>query len=123
MTSAAELCHRLVDFCQRLTGAKRKILEDPKLYSEQSSNALPDSDAVRAEQKLRRRKVCEKLAQVPGKLDHATVVAFAVKDRRAALSSYVGTKKVKTTINYTTSYIKDAKILYCISALFRRYAM
>jgi hypothetical protein len=30
--SAAELCQRMLDFCQRLTTAKRKILEDPELY-------------------------------------------------------------------------------------------
>ena len=34
--TAAELCHRMVDFCQRLTTAKRKILEDPYLYPEVS---------------------------------------------------------------------------------------
>ncbi len=32
--TAAELCHRMVDFCQRLTTAKRKVLEDPDLYPE-----------------------------------------------------------------------------------------
>ena len=32
VSSAAELCHRMLDFCQRLTTAKRKILEDPELY-------------------------------------------------------------------------------------------
>jgi hypothetical protein len=45
--TAAELCHRLVDFCQRLTTAKRKILEDPDLYPEHTKHALPDSDATR----------------------------------------------------------------------------
>ncbi len=45
--TAAELCHRLVDFCQRLTTAKRKILEDPELYPEHTKHALPDSDATR----------------------------------------------------------------------------
>ena len=38
--TAAELCHRMVDFCQRLTTAKRKILEDPDLYPEVSSRHL-----------------------------------------------------------------------------------
>ena len=32
VSSAAELCQRMLDFCQRLTTAKRKILEDPELY-------------------------------------------------------------------------------------------
>ncbi len=80
-----------MDFCQRLTAAKRRVLEDPELYSEHSRHALPDSDATRAEQKMRRRRVCEKLAMVPGKLDHATVVAFTVEDRRKSLRNYAGT--------------------------------
>ena len=90
VTSAAELCHRMVDFCQRLTTAKRKILEDPDLYPEHTRHALPDSDATRLDQKMRRRKVCEKLALVPGKLDHATIVAYTVDDRRKALRNYKG---------------------------------
>lgn len=88
--SAAELCHRMVDFCQRLTTAKRKILEDPELYPEHTRHALPDSDAVRMDQKMRRRRVCEKLALVPGKLDHATVCAYSVADRKKALQAYSG---------------------------------
>jgi len=88
--TAAELCHRLVDFCQRLTSAKRKILEDPDLYPEHTRHALPDSDATRLDQKMRRRKVCEKLAQVPGKLDHATIVAYSVADRRRSMQHYRG---------------------------------
>ena len=88
--TAAELCHRMVDFCQRLTTAKRKILEDPDLYPEHTRHALPDSDATRMDQKLRRRKVCEKLAQVPGKLDHATITAYSVADRTKSLQAYAG---------------------------------
>ena len=34
VVDASELCHRMLDFCQRLTTAKRKILEDPELYPE-----------------------------------------------------------------------------------------
>lgn len=90
--TAAELCHRMVDFCQRLTTAKRKILEDPDLYPEHTKHALPDSDATRMDQKLRRRRVCEKLALVPGKLDHATVVAFSVANRKKSLQAYSGDK-------------------------------
>lgn len=88
--TAAELCHRMVDFCQRLTTAKRKILEDPDLYPEHTRHALPDSDATRMDQKLRRRRVCEKLALVPGKLDHATVAAYSVADRKISLQAYSG---------------------------------
>ena len=90
--TSAELCHRMVDFCQRLTTAKRKILEDPELYPDHTRHALPDSDATRLDQKMRRRKVCEKLAMVPGKLDHATIVAYTVDDRRKSLQQYRGIK-------------------------------
>jgi len=80
---ASELCLRMLDFCQRLTTAKRKILEDPELYSE------TDAD-VPSDQKMRRRKVCEKLALVPGKLDHATIAAYQVRDRTEELQHYTG---------------------------------
>ncbi len=92
--TAAELCHRMVDFCQRLTAAKRKILEDPELYPEHTRHALPDSDATRLDQKMRRKKVCEKLILVPGKLDHATIAAYTVEDRRQTLKSFSGTPPV-----------------------------
>lgn len=72
--TAEELCLQLVDFASKLTVAKRRILEDPELY-------IADSDGLelsRSEQRCRRRKVCERLAMVPGKLDHASVVAYTV---------------------------------------------
>ena len=97
----------MVDFCQRLTVAKRKILEDPELYPEYTRHALPDSDALRLDQKMRRRKVCEKLALVPGKLDHATITAFAVADRTKSLQAYSG-------IHYCFSI----SILYQLNATF-----
>ena len=80
----SELCHRMLDFCQRLTTAKRKILEDPELYPR------PEDGPDQVDQKVRRRRVCEKLALVPGKLDHATIVAYQVADRRAELADYTG---------------------------------
>jgi len=80
--SAAELCQRMLDFCQQLTTAKRKILEDPELYA--------GTDQNMQDQKLRRRRVCEKLALVPGKLDHATIAAFKVGDRTIELAGYEG---------------------------------
>ena len=93
----------MVDFCQRLTVAKRKILEDPELYPEYTRHALPDSDALRLDQKMRRRKVCEKLAMVPGKLDHATICAFSVADRTKSLRAYSGKNNKKGLMFYTRS--------------------
>ena len=84
--NSAELCHRMLDFCQRLTTAKRKILEDPDLYPK------PEEGPDKIDQKVRRRRVCEKLALVPGKLDHATIAAFQVADRTAELADYLGDK-------------------------------
>jgi len=84
VTSSSELCQRMLDFCQRLTTAKRKILEDPELYPK------PEEGPDQMDQKMRRRKVCEKLAVVPGKLDHATIVAYQVSDRREELAGFTG---------------------------------
>lgn len=60
----------------RLTSAKRKILEDVELYySEENGTQV---ELSKADQRLRRKNACEKLVLVPGKLDHASVVAYNV---------------------------------------------
>ena len=84
VSCSAELCQRMLDFCQRLTTAKRKILEDPELYPG------PEEGPDMMDQKMRRRRVCEKLAVVPGKLDHATIAAYQVGDRRQELADFTG---------------------------------
>lgn len=71
---AQQLSEDLVDFATRLTTAKRRLLEDLELYVDQDGQPL-DSE----EQKIRRRKICERLALIPGKLDHATVVAYEAR--------------------------------------------
>lgn len=71
---AQQLCEDLVDFATRLTTAKRRLLEDLELYVDQDGKTL---DAE--EQKIRRRKICERLAMIPGKLDHATCVAYEAR--------------------------------------------
>lgn len=73
--SAQKLCEILIDFAMKLTVAKRKILEDPDLYQD----GEPDSQT---EQRARRRKVGDKLCIVPGKLDHASVVACRIGNYR-----------------------------------------
>ncbi|XP_049953674.1 PP2C-like domain-containing protein CG9801 [Schistocerca serialis cubense] len=75
---AKTLCELLLDFATRLTAAKRHILEDPDLYYTVSENSDQLKELSKSEQRTRRKKVCEKLAMVPGKLDHATVVAYKV---------------------------------------------
>ncbi|KAL0277126.1 UNVERIFIED_CONTAM: hypothetical protein PYX00_004513 [Menopon gallinae] len=75
-TLASDLCARLLDFVIRLTSAKRKILEDAELYCTEKNGVV--TELSKAEQKIRRKNACEKLVLVPGKLDHASVVAYNV---------------------------------------------
>ncbi|XP_015791644.1 PP2C-like domain-containing protein CG9801 [Tetranychus urticae] len=71
-TTAKQLCELMVEWATKLTTAKRRILEDPDLYDE-TDNSFEHSD-----QRSRRRQVGDKLAMVPGKLDHASIVACKV---------------------------------------------
>ncbi|KAL1117369.1 hypothetical protein AAG570_004695 [Ranatra chinensis] len=66
--SARDLVELLVDFVTRLTAAKRHLLEDADLYQPANVTA----------HRATRKRLCAKLAAVPGKLDHATVVAYTV---------------------------------------------
>lgn len=70
--TARQICEQMIDFAEKLTIAKRRILEDPELYKND------DLEVNQAGQRLRRRKVGEKLSMVPGKLDHASIVAYTV---------------------------------------------
>ncbi|XP_051163585.1 PP2C-like domain-containing protein CG9801 isoform X1 [Leptopilina boulardi] len=75
--SAKRLCELVLDFSVRITAAKRRILEDIDLYyAQQKSGELVP--LTKTEQKIRRRKTIDKISMVPGKLDHATVVAYMV---------------------------------------------
>lgn len=51
--------------------AKRRTLEDPELYQ-------IEKHLTKSEQRNHRKMVRCKLSEMPGKLDHATVVAFKV---------------------------------------------
>ncbi|XP_076242187.1 PP2C-like domain-containing protein CG9801 [Calliopsis andreniformis] len=75
--SAKHLCELLLDFAVRITAAKRRILEDTDLYYAQSK----DGQLVqlsKQEQRTRRIRTLDKVSMIPGKLDHATVVACVV---------------------------------------------
>jgi hypothetical protein len=64
--SAAMVCRNFIDFAHGLTCARRRILEDPELYKNSSADRGEggDPDACRQEQRMRRKKVYEKLMQV-----------------------------------------------------------
>ncbi|KAE9552159.1 hypothetical protein FO519_004634 [Halicephalobus sp. NKZ332] len=69
-TTAFEVCKNLVTFAQQLSQAKRKTLEDPELYRTRTHS--------KTEERLRRKMVRSMIMEMPGKLDHASVVAFKV---------------------------------------------
>ncbi|XP_046433229.1 PP2C-like domain-containing protein CG9801 isoform X1 [Neodiprion fabricii] len=75
--NARRLCELLLDFAVRITAAKRRILEDPDLYYAQQKDGHM-IQLSKLEQRNRRKKMLEKISMVPGKLDHATVVAYTV---------------------------------------------
>ncbi|KAK6732165.1 hypothetical protein RB195_016505 [Necator americanus] len=71
--TASILSHRLIQFATHLSQAKRRTLENPELYKKEKM--------TKSEQRARRRAVREKIADMPGKLDHASVVAYSVGRR------------------------------------------
>lgn len=81
--SARKLCHLLVDFVKMITSARRKTLEQRELFYK----IVTDPDGIRKEVEMtrvqhraaRKRIVDSTLfSSLPGKLDHASVVAFTV---------------------------------------------
>lgn len=61
----------------RITAAKRRILEDTDLYYAQNKDGQL-IQLSKQEQRTRRVKTLDKVSMIPGKLDHATVVAYVV---------------------------------------------
>ncbi|GMR37051.1 hypothetical protein PMAYCL1PPCAC_07246 [Pristionchus mayeri] len=66
----SRLCTSLTQFASQLSTAKRRILEDPELYKKEKLK--------KSEERARRKMVRERIAELPGKLDHASVVAYRV---------------------------------------------
>lgn len=75
-TSAKKLCENLISYATSITSAKRHTLEDPDLYFDNKNGVLVEVSAF--EKKVRRKKGLEKVQNLPGKLDHVTVVAYNV---------------------------------------------
>ncbi|XP_052829957.1 PP2C-like domain-containing protein CG9801 isoform X1 [Octopus bimaculoides] len=68
--SAQELCGALVQHVLTLTDSKRKILENPELYRKKKMTSK--------ERKRRDSQIVEQMSKAPGKLDHASIVAYEV---------------------------------------------
>lgn len=75
--TAKDLVTLLLDFVTRLTAAKRRILEDMEIYADANGKPLPQGEV-----RQKRKEIIRKMFGVPGKLDHATVVAFKINSRK-----------------------------------------
>lgn len=81
-TNAKKLCSLLIDFTRMITSAKRKLLEQRELFwkvSYDPSGQRKEVEMNRMQQRAaRKRTVDSHFSMLPGKLDHASVVAWCV---------------------------------------------
>ncbi|XP_043654227.1 PP2C-like domain-containing protein CG9801 [Drosophila teissieri] len=81
--SARRLCHLLIDFVRMITSARRKTLEQRELFYKLSTGpdgAKREVQLNRMQHRAARKRVVDSSAFIalPGKLDHATVMAYTV---------------------------------------------
>ncbi|XP_065095048.1 PP2C-like domain-containing protein CG9801 [Ochlerotatus camptorhynchus] len=82
-TTAKQLCQLLIDFVTCITSAKRKLLEQRELYYKiiiGKDGLQKEVEYTKHQQKMARKRMMEgsTFSSLPGKLDHATVVAYTV---------------------------------------------
>jgi hypothetical protein len=81
-TSAKKLCSLLIDFTKMITSAKRKLLEQRELFWKISFDAhghRKEVEMTRLQQRSARKKCVDTyFSTLPGKLDHASCVAWCV---------------------------------------------
>ncbi|XP_031331549.1 PP2C-like domain-containing protein CG9801 isoform X2 [Photinus pyralis] len=75
-TTAKKACENLVSFAFSISSAKRHTLEDADLYFDNVNGVMVE--VSQQEKKLRRRKGLERVQNLPGKLDHVSIVAYNV---------------------------------------------
>lgn len=91
--SARKLCHLLVDFAKMITVARRSLLEQRELYYRTVTDAVTglrsEVELNKLQQRAARKRVVDgsTFGQLPGKLDHASVVAFTVESTGAHRSA------------------------------------
>lgn len=78
-TTSRTLCENLLRYTVSITAAKRHTLEDMDLYYDNRNDVLVEIS--QREKKIRRKRCLEKVQNLPGKLDHVTVVACNVGNR------------------------------------------
>lgn len=80
-TTAKQLCQLLIDFVTRITSAKRKMLEQRELYYKITigkDGLQNEIEYTKHQKKVTRKRLMDgsSFSILPGKLDHATVVAY-----------------------------------------------
>uniref|UniRef100_A0A8W7Q4T9 PPM-type phosphatase domain-containing protein n=1 Tax=Anopheles coluzzii TaxID=1518534 RepID=A0A8W7Q4T9_ANOCL len=87
-TNAKQLCQLLIDFVSCITAAKRKLLEQRELYYKVVCS--PDGTRKEVPHSAHEHKAIRKrmvdgttFSLLPGKLDHASIVAYTVSRRRS----------------------------------------
>lgn len=101
-TSAKKLCQVLIDFVRTLTSAKRKLLEQHENYYKLVANEQGyrrEIEMSRGQQRAARKRVVDGsiFSTLPGKLDHASIVAWMVP----LPSSSNNPQKLSIPLNYT----------------------
>ncbi|XP_022221695.2 PP2C-like domain-containing protein CG9801 [Drosophila obscura] len=110
--SARRLCHLLIDFVRMITSARRKTLEQRELFYKLSTGpdgAKREVQLNRMQHRAARKRVVDSSAFValPGKLDHATVLAYTVGGGGSEGTSHNGNGNEGTTT--TTSPVLQSK--------------
>lgn len=90
--SARKLCQLLIDFSKMITAARRNMLEQRETYvrlvTDPVTGQRRESELNKIQQRAARKRIVDSstFQSLPGKLDHASVVAFMCRRRRASMS-------------------------------------
>lgn len=81
--TAKQLCHLLIDFARMITLARRKMLEQRELFYKLTydpEGMKKEVELTRIQQRAARKRIVDSdnFNILPGKLDHASVVAFTI---------------------------------------------
>ena len=74
--TAKNLCENLMSFTRSITAGKRHTLEDNEFYYDNRNGVMVEVSSQ--EKKIRRKRGLERVQNLPGKLDHVTVVGYNV---------------------------------------------
>lgn len=104
--SSKKLCHLLIDFVKMITMARRKLLEQRELFYKTSFNAdgtRREVELNRLHQRNARKRVVDSATflSLPGKLDHASVVASVVGFASEPKHSPVLMRNIALSSTYT----------------------